>query len=87
MRPPTSNSREALEEGDNIPQDSVFISSGLVGVVPGGQDEAGLGLVHARADQVRVLQARPLDVDHALSPNRYLESSITFKIIPTIPLP
>lgn len=50
-------------------QDCVLIGGSLISVVPGGQDEAGLRLVHAGTCQIAILQTRTLqakDIGHRL---------------------
>ena len=46
----------------------------FITIVPGGQNETGLGLVHAGPCQVGVFQTGSLDVDDPLGPHRYLQN-------------
>lgn len=54
-------------------QNRVLVGGRFVRIVARGQYETGLRLVHASARQIAVLQARTLDVDDALRPNRHLQ--------------
>lgn len=54
--------------------ENIFYRRGFVRIISSSQNETGFGVTHSSSGQISIFETRPLNIDHSLCPNRYLEN-------------